>query len=65
MHWPSIRIPTLRASLFYDESAALIASKIVRFPNDRTLSSESPVLVPSAPDDRLSIADWELAVDDR
>ena len=48
MHWPSIRIPTSRASLFYDESAALIASKIVGFPNDRTLSSESPVLVPSA-----------------
>jgi hypothetical protein len=65
MHWPSIRILTSRASLFYDESAALIPSKIARFLNDRTLSSESPVLVPSAPDARLSIADWERAVGDR
>jgi hypothetical protein len=46
-------------------AAALIASKIVRFQNDRTLSSEPPMLVPSAPDDRLSIADWELAVENR
>jgi hypothetical protein len=65
MHWPSIRVLTSRAPLLNDDSATLIASKIVRFPNDRTLSSESPVLVPSAPDDRLSIADWELAVGDR
>ena len=65
MHWPSIRVLTSRAPLLDDDSAALIASKIVRFQNDRTLSSEPPVLIPSAPDDRLSIADCELPVGDR
>ena len=59
MRWHSIPILTSRASLLTDASAALIASEVVQLLKRRMLSSESLVLVPSAPDDRLSIVDWD------